>query len=163
MSEPEKNKNRFQFEDPSRVENILSQYPDKRSATLPLLHLVQTQEGYISPGAIKTVAEIVEAHPGEIKDTVSFYSLFHTEPKGKYFLQFCQTLPCSLNGADNLIDHVCEKLNIQPGEITKDGKFSLLKVECLGSCDRAPVVQVNSDSYEGMTPEKIDELLESLQ
>lgn len=151
----------FEFKDPSRVEKIVSQYPHKRSATLPLLHLVMAQEGYISPEAIATVAGIVDIHPSEIVDAVSFYSMLYTEPKGETDLQICLTLPCSLRGADVLLDHVCEKLNIQPGETTEDGKFTLMKVECLGSCDTAPVVQVNLDYHESMTVEKLDRLLES--
>lgn len=152
----------FEFSDPLRVEAILSQYENRRSATLPLLHLVQEQERYISPEAVKSVAELVQAHPSEIVDAVSFYSLLHAEPRGKYILQICQTLPCSLNGADDMVDHVCRKLEIQPGETTDDGKFTLLKVECLGSCDTAPVIQINSDYHEGLNLEQLDALLESL-
>ncbi len=152
----------FKFTDLKRVEKILSQYPDKRSATLPLLHLAQSQEGHIAYGAIAAIAEIIEAQPAEIMDTVSFYTMFYTKPQGKYILQVCQTLSCSLNGADELADHVSGKYGIAPGETTSDKKFTLRKVECLGSCGTAPVVQVNTDYHEGVSLEKFDQLLESL-
>lgn len=152
----------FQFEDIRRVGKILSQYPDKRSATLPLLHLAQSQEGYVTQGAIDAIAEIVEAHPAEIMDTVSFYTMLYTQPKGRYILQICQTLSCSLNGADELVDHVCGKYGIAPGETTADDKFALLKVECLGSCGTAPVVQVNTVYHEGVSLADLDQLLETL-
>ena len=162
MSENKTREERFTFTNPDRVETIVAHYPDKHSAVLPLLQLAQSQEGFITPAVIETVAQIVDAHPAEIRDTASFYSQIYSELKGKYVIQICQTLPCSLNGADELVDHVCETLKIQPGETTEDGKFTVMKVECLGICDCAPVVHINSDSYEGMTPEKIEKLLESL-
>ncbi|MFQ6676438.1 MAG: NADH-quinone oxidoreductase subunit NuoE [Fidelibacterota bacterium] len=149
----------FAFEDPSAVEEILSRYPDRRSATLPLLHLAQSEKGYISREVIEAVAGIVEVHPAEIADVVSFYTLFYREPPGRTQIQ---TLPCSLSGADHLVDHACRKLGIRPGGTTSDGKITLRKVECLGSCGTAPVVQVNSDYHEGMTLEEFDSLLDSL-
>lgn len=158
----ENGSNVFEFTDPERVSNILAQYPDKRSATLPLLHLAQSQAGYITEGIIRKVAKIVDVHPSEIMDTVSFYSMFYQKKKGKYHLQFCQTLSCFLNGADELVDHVCKKLRIKTGETTTDGKFSVSKVECLGSCGTAPVVQVNLDYHENLNVKKVDDLINSL-
>lgn len=152
----------FEFEDSSRVEKILSNYPDRRSATLPLLHLAQSQTGYISRAVVEEVARTVNCHPAEIQDVVTFYSLFYTEPQGKASVQICQTLSCSLNGADDLVDHACRKLGIQPGETTADGKITLRKVECLGSCGSAPVVQVNNEYHEGLTLEAFNSLLDSL-
>ncbi|MAG20936.1 MAG: NAD(P)H-dependent oxidoreductase subunit E [Candidatus Marinimicrobia bacterium] len=162
MSNNNSHKDSFEYVNPELVENILSQYPDKRSATLPLLHLAQSQEGYVTQGAIDAIAEIVEAHPGEIMDTVSFYTTLYTKSQGKYVLQVCQTLSCSLNGADELVDHVCGKYGIAVGETTADEKFTLMKVECLGSCGTAPVVQINTDYYEGLSLEDFDQLLETL-
>lgn len=151
----------FKFSNPQQVEQILSQYPDKRSATLPLLHLAQEQEGYITSAAIEVVAELVEVHPGAMMDTVSFYTMFYTKPKGKNHIQVCQTLSCSLNGADTLVDHISKKYKIAPGEVSQDGKISLVKVECLGSCGTAPVIGINDSYYEGMTVEKFDKIMES--
>ena len=153
---------KFIFANPDKVDRIFSQYPDKKSATLSLLHLAQAQEGYISGSVIDTIADLVECHPAIVMDCVSFYSMFFTKPQGRHKIQVCQTLSCSVNGADALVDHVTNKFSIQPGETTDDGRFTLLKVECLGSCGTAPVVQINNDYHEGLTNERFDELLESL-
>ena len=153
----------FIFKDQLKVDNILSNYPNKQSATLPLLHLAQSQEGYISASAIKTIANIVNSHPAIVMDCVSFYTMLYTKPQGKYKIQVCQTLSCSLNGADALVDHVKSKYSIKSGETTDDKKFSLFKVECLGSCGTAPVVQINNDYHEGLKTDEFDKLLESLK
>ena len=153
---------KFIFAHPDKVDRIFSQYPDKKSATLSLLHLAQAQEGYISGSVIDTIADLVECHPAIIMDCVSFYSMFFTKPQGRHKIQVCQTLSCSVNGADALVDHVTNKFSIQPGETTDDKRFTLMKVECLGSCGTAPVVQINNDYHERLTNERFDELLESL-
>ena len=154
---------KFEFDKPEMVENIMSHYPDKRSAVLPLLHLAQSQEGFISSAVMRTIAQLVEAAPAEIADTVSFYTMLYTEPQGKFNLQVCQTLSCSLSGADELVDHICGEYKINPGETTEDGKFTLTKVECLGACGTAPVVQINNDYHEGLSIESLDKLLDSLE
>ena len=128
-----------------------------------MLHLAQIQEGYISKDAIYTISNLVECHPAIIMDCVSFYTMFYTKPQGKHKVQICQTLSCSLNGADALVDHVTGKYSIKPGETTEDKKISLFKVECLGSCGTAPVVQINNDYCEGLSVESFDELLENLK
>ncbi len=153
---------KFIFANPDKVDRIFSQYPDKKSATLSLLHLAQAQEGYISGSVIDTIADLVECHPAIVMDCVSFYSMFFTKPLGRHKIQVCQTLSCSVNGADALVDHVTNKFSIKPGETTDDRRFTLMKVECLGSCGTAPVVQINNDYHEGLTNERFDELLESL-
>ncbi len=153
---------KFIFANPDKVDRIFSQYPDKKSATLSLLHLAQAQEGYISGSVIDTIADLVECHPAIVMDCVSFYSMFFTKPQGRHKIQVCQTLSCSVNGADALVDHVTNKFSIKPGETTDDRRFTLMKVEWLGSCGTAPVVQINNDYHEGLTNERFDELLESL-
>jgi len=153
---------KFIFANPDKVDKIFSQYPDKKSATLSLLHLAQVQEGYISGSVIDTIADLVECHPAIVMDCVSFYSMFFTKPQGRHKIQVCQTLSCSVNGADALVDHVTNKFSIKPGETTDDRRFTLMKVECLGSCGTAPVVQINNDYHEGLTNERFNELLESL-
>ena len=153
---------KFIFANPDKVDRIFSQYPDKKSATLSLLHLAQAHEGYISGSVIDTIADLVECHPAIVMDCVSFYSMFFTKPLGRHKIQVCQTLSCSVNGADALVDHVSNKFSIKPGETTDDRRFTLMKVECLGSCGTAPVVQINNDYHEGLTNERFDELLESL-
>ena len=153
---------KFIFANPDKVDRIFSQYPDKKSATLSLLHLAQAQEGYISGSVIDTIADLVECHPAIVMDCVSFYTMFFTKPQGRHKIQVCQTLSCSVNGADALVDHVTNKFSIKPGETTDDRRFTLMKVECLGSCGTAPVVQINNDYHEGLTNERFKELLESL-
>ena len=154
---------RFIFSDTKKVESILSMYPDKQSATLPLLHLAQSQDGYIPSGAINIIADLVDCHPAIVMDCVSFYTMLYTKAQGKYKVQICQTLSCSLNGADALVDHMQNKCGIKTGETTLDEKYTLMKVECLGSCGTAPVVQINNDYHEGLSIEKFDSLLENLQ
>ena len=158
-----KPKSRFTFEDLERVEQIFSQYPDKKSATLPLLHLAQSQEGYISKSVIDSIAELVGCHPAVVMDCVSFYTMFYTKPQGRNIIQVCQTLSCSLNGADELVDYVTDKYKIKPGETTADDRFTLMKVECLGSCGTAPVVQMNKEYHEDLSKQEFDKLLESFE
>ena len=154
-------KGKFTFANMEKVENILSQYPDKRSATLPLLHLAQSEKGYISGTVINMVAGLVDCHPAVVMDCVSFYTMLYTKPQGRNIVQVCQTLSCSLNGGDALVDHVKDKYGIKPGETTKDNRFTLMKVECLGSCGTAPVVQINKEYHESLSRKSFDELLES--
>jgi len=156
-------KQRFTFSDPERVEQIFSQYSDKKSATLPLLHLAQSQEGYISNSVIETIADLVDCHSAVVMDCVSFYTMLYTKPQGRHIIQVCQTLSCSLNGADALVDHVTDKYEIKPGETMANDRFTLMKVECLGSCGTAPVVQINKEYHEGLSTQNFDKLLESFE
>lgn len=145
-----------------RFDDLVAKYPDKRSVALPALHLAQEQEGYLSLETIETLAEMLEITPASLMDTVTFYTMFRTRPQGKYLLQVCQTLSCSLAGADRIVSHLANKYRLKVGETTEDGKFTLLKVECLGSCGTAPVVQINDDYYEKMAPDKLDRILGKL-
>ena len=153
----------FTPERKERFQALLKRYPDKRSAALPALHLAQEQEGYLSGETIVALARLLGIVPAELMDTVSFYTMFHTKPRGKYLLQVCQTLSCSLVGADQLVDHLEGKYKIKVGETTPDGKFTLLKVECLGSCGTAPVLQINGDYYERLSLPKVDRILGKLR
>ena len=163
MSSNGSSKEKFTFENTKKVKTILSQYPDKKSATLPLLHLAQSENLYISGAVINTVADLVDCQPAVVMDCVSFYTMLYTKPQGRHIIQVCQTLSCSLNGADALVDHVTNKYGIKPGETTKDARYTLMKVECLGSCGTAPVVQINKEYHEGLSQKLIDELLETHQ
>ena len=154
---------KYFFADTEKVKNILSKYLDKKSATLPLLHLAQSQDGYITSDAIDTIADLVDCHPAIVMDCVSFYTMLYTKAQGRYKVQICQTLSCSLNGADALVDHMQNKCGIKAGETTLDKKYTLMKVECLGSCGTAPVVQINNDYHEGLSIENFDALLENLK
>ena len=152
----------FAEERGKRFSELLRRYPDKRSVALPALHLAQEQEGYLSLETIRGIAQLLDVAPASLMDTVSFYSMFYTRPQGKYRLQVCQTLSCSLAGADELVDHLSRLYQIKSGETGADGRFTLQKVECLGSCGTAPVVQVNDDYYEKMTVDKLNRILDKL-
>lgn len=145
-----------------RFNALLKQYPDKRSVTLPALHLAQEQEGYLTTETIEALAQLLDITPASLMDAVSFYTMFHTRPRGKYLLRVCQSLSCSLAGADEIVDYLSRRYQIKVDETTPDGKFTLLKVECLGACGTAPVVQINDDYYEKVTPEKLNRILDKL-
>jgi len=130
---------------------------------LPALHRVQRKYGYISPGAEAFVGRLLDIHPAHVQGAVTFYTLFKTRPMGRHHIQVCRTLPCALAGNEGVIEHLKKKLGIEPGEVTPDGRFSLVLVECLGACGYAPMFQVNDDYHERLTIEKIDSLLETLE
>lgn len=143
--------------------DILSRYPTRRAAMLPTLHLVQREFGWISREAMEYVGELLEVPFSEVYDTATFYTMFKLKPMGKYHLQVCHTLSCALRGAGEICDHIRKKYELDNGEVTADGKFSFVKVECLGSCGTAPVVQINDDYYEGLSVEKLNEVLDKLK
>lgn len=144
-------------------EKIISKAVTRQSALVSTLHIAQEEFGHVSPEAIEYVAGLVEVSPARVEGAVTFYTMFNTESVGKYILQVCSTLSCALMGSENLFDHISKKLGIGKGETTEDGKFTLVKVECLGSCGTAPVVQINEDYHENLTPGKVDELLDGLK
>ena len=152
------------FSDTARreLEAILSRYPDKEAAILPALHLAQREFGYVSDEAIVYVAGLLGFTPARIEGVATFYTMYNRKPVGRYHVQVCRNISCSLMGAEHLIEHVSKKLGIRPGETTPDGRFTLSKAECLGSCGTAPVMQVNDDYHEELTEEKIDALLDGL-
>ena len=137
--------------------------PENRvSAVLHALCLVQDQQGYISNNAVRHVAQVIGCTTAEVEDVVSYYVMFHRGPVGKYVLQVCTTLSCMLRGSDELVAHLEKRLGCRVGETTRDGKFSLVRVECLGSCDTAPMFQLNDDYHENLDLKKVDEILERL-
>lgn len=156
----------FYADKPAVLQEILSRYPAdrKRSAVMPLLRTVQTAEGYISDDRIREIAEIIESTPTEVKSVMSFYSTYYELPTGKYHLQVCMTLSCALVGSDQVWDHLQDKLEIGPGEVSSDGLFSLQRVECLGSCGTGPVIQVSDAGYfERLTKKRLEALLDDLK
>jgi NADH-quinone oxidoreductase E subunit len=137
---------------------------------LPTLHLAQKQAGYISPVVMEYVAELLEVPVMKVKDVVTFYPMFFEQPVGKYVIRVCYTLPCALADCKSVMDHIREKFNVDVASetdlargTTPDGKFTLLKSECLASCDVAPVVMINDDLYKNLTPQRIDDILDSLE
>ena len=145
-----------------RFDYILTRYPTKEAALLPTLHLAQEVWGWISPEVVYYVGDLLDLSPANVFGVVSFYNMYNQRPVGKYHLQVCTNLSCMVNNAYDVYDRICERLNINPGETTKDGKYTVVEVECLGSCDTAPVVQVNNEYHENLGVERVDELLAKL-
>ncbi len=135
-------------------------YPIKRSALLHGLRLLEREAGYLTEAGMRDVAALLEISPHDVYEVATFYTLFHLQPKGDYLLQVCRTLPCALCGAESLLAHLEKRLGIREGETTADGKFTLVTVECLAACDKAPVMQVNDDYYESLTLDQVDRLIE---
>lgn len=147
------------------LSEILGRYPDygRRSAIMPLLWEVQREERHVSDARIAEIAELVGVRATEVKGVMSFYSTYHDQPVGKWHLQVCATLSCSLAGADSMYDMLVDELGIVGGETDSQGLFSLQKVECLGACTTGPVLQVNDTYFELMTRSSLRQLLESLR
>ena len=145
------------------IDDILSRYPVKRSALIPLLYLAQQDEGFVSETAMKEIAGLLRLTPPQVYETVTFYTMFNLKPVGKFHLQVCKSLMCALAGSDTVIGWVKTKLGIGPGEMTTDRLFSLSAVECLAACGTAPMMQVNDDYYERLTEERFDKVLADLK
>lgn len=145
----------------AEFKNILNRYDNKRSALLPVLHLAQDEFGALSDPVIAYVATLMELSTAQVLEVVSFYHMFHRKPVGTHHLQFCVTLSCWLAGSHQLLKNTCARLGIREGETTTDGLFTVSRVQCLGSCGSAPVVQVNETYYENLTPEKMNRLVNS--
>ena len=150
----------------NRIRAYLPKYPRKQAATLPALHLVHDELRYIPRDAIVEIAEILELHPSEVYDTMSFYEFFKTqesEKLGKDRVWVCRGLACMLRGAYELIDHCEQKLGVHCGQTTPDGKITLEFAECIGACDGAPAVLLNDEHVMHVTPEKAEGLFEELR
>ncbi|MCE5230157.1 NAD(P)H-dependent oxidoreductase subunit E [bacterium] len=142
------------------IDAIVARYPIRQSALMPILWLIQEEDGWISDEMMKQAAEICECTPAEVLESVSFYQMYHREPVGKYVLGICATLPCALKAADGLYAYLSEKLGITWAETTQDGLFTIQRRECLGACSEAPVMLVNQELETKLTREKIDRILE---
>ena len=153
----------FSKETRAKYERLLTRYPNREAAILPTLYLAQREFGHLSDEAILYVADLLGFTPALVYGVATFYTMYNKKPVGKYHLQVCRNLSCSLMGAEHLIDRVSEKLGVKPGETTADGRFTLSTVECLGSCGTAPVMQVNDDYYENLSEESIDAILDRLR
>lgn len=145
--------------DTKKIENILTKYPDKRSAMIPLLWEEQNEHGWIMPKSVEDVAALTGASLAEVWEVVTFYTMFKRKPSGKYLICLCNNLSCSLCNADLLVKHLEKSLGIKDGETTEDGIFTLTTVECLGACADAPAMLVNDDLHVLLTPQKIDEII----
>ena len=150
----------------ARLDDLLTKYPPdrKRSAVLAALYLVQDQQGYLTGNAMKHIAPVLEMTPAEVEDVATYYVMFYKERVGKFVLQVCRTLSCALNGAERVTEALAEKLGIKPGETDASGMFTLLEFECLGACDRAPIVMVNNEHWhERVRPEDVGKLLDEIR
>jgi NADH-quinone oxidoreductase subunit E len=147
----------------SKIESLATKFPEKNSALLPSLHLIQDEFGWIPAETVKQLAKILDTTPNKIYGILTFYTMFNTQPVGKYHVQVCRNVSCSLLGAKNIIELLTEKLKIKPGETTKDNKITLSLVECLGSCGTAPVMMINDKYYENLDEKKVDNILKSLK
>lgn len=147
----------------AEIEGLLTRYPDKKSAVLPLMHLAQKEYGYMSKEAMREVASILDLDPTHVLSLSGFYSLYYEEPTGNYVLEICNDLACALRGADEFVEMACGKLDIPVEGTTEDGLFTIKTVMCLGACDRAPMLQCNLKFEENLDEEKFDELLARLR
>jgi len=150
----------------AQLDEIIAKYPAdrKRSAVLAALYLIQEQQGYLTGNAMRHVAPLLDLTPAEVEEVATYYVMFFREPVGKYVLQVCRTLSCALAGAERVTESLSEKLGIKVGETDASGMFTLLEFECLGACDRAPVVMVNNDHWhERATPESCGHLVDDIK
>ena len=150
----------------AKLDEIISKYPPerKRSAVLAALYLVQEQVGYLTGNGMRHVAGILDLTPAEVEDVATYYVMFYKAPVGKYVLRVCRTLSCALNGAERVTEALSEKLGIKVGETDASGLFTLLEFECLGACDRAPVVMVNNEHWhEKVKPEDVGKLVDDIK
>ena len=153
----------FRTELRQRAEEIIALYPRKRSAMLPLLHLAQEQDGYLSDEGIAEVAGLIDTTPADVRGTASFYDMYHLEPVGKYVVGVCTNIACLLAGGEELLEHASTALGCAVGSTSPDGLFTLEETECLADCNLAPCVQVNHRYVRSTTPEKFDEMIDDLR
>jgi NADH-quinone oxidoreductase E subunit len=149
-----------------RLEQIAAHYPPehRRSAVIPALYIVQDQQGHVTASAIRHVAAVIGCTPAEVDDVVTYYAMFFREPVGKYVVQVCRTLSCALRGAERVTEAISRQLGIAVGETDPTGTFTLMEMECLGACDRAPVVMVNNEHWhECQSPDDAARLLDALK
>jgi NADH-quinone oxidoreductase subunit E len=145
-----------------RVEELVRRYPKKEAALLPVLHLVQREKGFISPEAEEWVAATLGVPALLVREVLSFYTLLHRKPVGRYVIQVCRNISCFLAGSADIVKYFEARLGIREGETTADGKFTLQAVECLGNCDHAPCLMINDDDYGPVTREAVDGILKRL-
>jgi NADH-quinone oxidoreductase subunit E len=153
---------KFSEEKLKKVSEIIACYPEgkQKSALLPVLHLAQDQFGWLSAETMDYVAALLSLEPVEVYEVATFYSMYNLKPVGKYLFEVCQTGPCMINGSDDIIAYIGERLGINPGETTADGLFTLKTVECLGACGYAPMMQLGKHYREHLTKDKVDAIIE---
>lgn len=153
----------FNNEELKKIDEIKSRYPEVKSALMPVLWIAQEKFGWISEDVKKYIAELLDLSIAQVNGVVSFYSMFFKKPMGRYHIQVCTNISCSILNADNLLEHISQKLGILNNECTADRKFSLEEVECMGACGYAPMIAINQDYYENIDINKVDEILDSME
>lgn len=141
--------------------NLQKRYPQKRSALIPALHLAQAEKGYLPVDIQQEVANLFGIDASEVHGLVTFYDMFYEKPVGKHVLHVCKNVSCMLKGADEVMKGLCHKLNVQPGEMTQDGQYTLIASECLGACDLAPMLLVDDEAFGPAHPNELDQILEA--
>ncbi len=149
----------------AEMQSHLTKYPTdrQRSALIPLLFVIQRERGYVDNAGVNYLAKFLNLEVTDVWETATFYSMFNLHKVGKHHLQICKTLSCKIMGEPEITDHICNKLNIKPGQTTEDGKFTVTLVECLGSCGTAPMMQIGFDYHENLTTESVDKILDKLK
>lgn len=145
------------------AEATIARYPRKRSATIPLCHLAQEQDGHLTDDAMEHIAELVDATPAEVRGVASFYEMFKLHPVGKYLVGVCTNISCMLLGGEELLEHCSKKLGVKPGSTTPDGMFTLEETECLAACTEAPMLQVNYRYFHKIGHDAFDRLVDELR
>ncbi len=156
MSAVELIQSRFSVERLAEIKALVERYPTSQGALLPVLHLAQEDFGHLSESTQRMVADVLDIPFMAVREVVTFYTMFHEQPDGNYLLEVCTNASCMLNGACDLVDHLCKKLGIRPGETTPDGMFTVAEVECAGACGGAPVVQINNAYHENVDKAHLD-------
>ena len=144
------------------VEKLKPRYPTNQALLIPALHLAQKELGWVPDDVMDEIAAAIDIPPPVVREVVTFYTWFNLKPVGKYHLQFCTNISCALMGAEELLTHCEKKIGVEAGETTKDRRFTVSEVECLGACGTAPCVQINDDYYENLSPEALDKVLANL-
>ena len=152
----------FDADAEKRFARIVGKYPNPRAALLPVLHLAQEEFGYLSVEVMEYVAERLELPPSKVLQVATFYTMYFKRPHGRFHIEVCTSVPCCMMGGYDVMRHLEKRLGIKPGEVSEDGRFSYAEAECLAACGRAPLLQVNSEYHEFLTPEAIDALIDSL-
>ena len=154
---------KFTEENLKKVDETLKKYPLKKPAVMPVLWIAQEQNGWISGEVMKEVASLLDMTPEDVLGVVSFYTMYHQKPVGKYHIQVCTNVSCMLKGANQIYEQVRKKLGLNNMEVSEDMQFSLEEVECMGACSWAPAIQVNYEFHHKVTPERFDQLMEALR
>jgi NADH-quinone oxidoreductase subunit E len=154
---------KFTQENLEKVNDAVKRYPEKQAAVMPALWIAQEQNGWISHEVMQEIAKILEINPEDVLGVVTFYTMYHQKPMGKYHLQVCTNVSCMLRGAYDIYESVKKNLGIDNMQVTPDQKFSLEEVECMGSCGTAPMIAINEDFYENISLEKVNKIIDDIK